>query len=593
MGTYWNPAQKPAAPRTKPQSKRARHVGVRVFLALALGSLMLPQLISPADAVHDVGVFELEGDADSSAAPGDDWDVVCDEASTGEGCDGEGSTSGATAVSFLSEGTGESIFTGGGSKDFEDTTEWKWKDGSVPDKDELLHGFAARYEQDIDSGQTGGDAGPETLLYFGADRFDNSGDAQIGFWFLQGAVAPTGTSKGGGSPFGPDAHVVGDILVLSDFTNGGTVPTISVFEWVGTGGNAPNTGGTLDVLTTNLTPSLCGAAAGDDFCAITNSGTKNAPWNFTNKSGESDFAQGELYEGGINLSSFPGLEGECFASFMVETRSSQSITAVLKDFIAGEFEECEATINTTPSSTSIQLGSSITDNAVVTGQAGGGTPTGHMEFYVCGPNTASPPVDPNCSTGGTALDGTADGGTTPTQVPLVAVAGSDPPASTATSPSFTPSAVGRYCFRGEYHPDAASLYAPVSDFDSSECFTVFDTTSVSTAQEWRPNDSATITAQGGSALSGNVVFTLYNNGTCTAGASDVNVLYTETRPVSGASPQTVSTTNDGSVASDPEFTDTTAGPTGTTHTLSWRAVYTGSPANQTGPCETSTVTITD
>ena len=39
------------------------------------------------------------------------------------------------------------IFTGGGSKDPEDITDWAWKSdtGGLPDKDNLLHSFAARY----------------------------------------------------------------------------------------------------------------------------------------------------------------------------------------------------------------------------------------------------------------------------------------------------------------------------------------------------------------------------------------------------------------------------------------------------------------
>ena len=39
------------------------------------------------------------------------------------------------------------IFTGGGSKDRIDVASWAWKDGAggLPDKDNLTHSFAARY----------------------------------------------------------------------------------------------------------------------------------------------------------------------------------------------------------------------------------------------------------------------------------------------------------------------------------------------------------------------------------------------------------------------------------------------------------------
>ena len=73
-----------------------------------------------------------------------------------------------------------SLFTGGGSKDPLPIEQWAWKNGGgLPDKDNLLHSFAAKYHEP-DGGGT-----PSTYLYFGSDRYDNSGDAQQGFWFLR------------------------------------------------------------------------------------------------------------------------------------------------------------------------------------------------------------------------------------------------------------------------------------------------------------------------------------------------------------------------------------------------------------------------
>jgi hypothetical protein len=109
---------------------------------------------------------------------------------------------------------------------------------------------------------------------------------------------------------------------------------------------------------------------------------------------------------------------------------------------------------------------------------------------------------------------------------------------------------------------------------------VTDTSETSTEQNWRPNDSATVESTGGSPLAGSVVFTLYNNGTC-----DGTVLYTETRPVSGASPQIVSTTNDGTTPGDPLVSASA--------TVSWRAVFTStnSVEGSTAPCESTVLTI--
>jgi hypothetical protein len=124
----------------------------------------------------------------------------------------------------------------------------------------------------------------------------------------------------------------------------------------------------------------------------------------------------------------------------------------------------------------------------------------------------------------------------------------------------------------------------VAEGSTGECFTVTDTTSLTTAQNWRPNDSATITSAGGSTLDGSVTFTLFDSGDCTG-----TVLYTETVdiPAGTASPATVSTTNDGS---DPNDYLATAD-----ETVSWRVHFTSDDPNvgpsTDDPCETSTLTI--
>src|SRR5262249_27368582 len=72
--------------------------------------------------------------------------------------------------------------------------------------------------------------------------------------------------------------------------------------------------------------------------AVANTGPISLPWSYTNKSGQSQPAAGELLEEGVDLTAL-GLEG-CFATFMAETRSSQSPTATLSDFVIGNFPFC-------------------------------------------------------------------------------------------------------------------------------------------------------------------------------------------------------------------------------------------------------------
>jgi len=230
--------------------KRRRRFLLGPLFVVALVALFLT---TGAQAVHDLGVFELDADTPGASpavtdntSPGlpDDWDRVCNLA-TGGGLAGCGTTANANTssakVAFDTDPPGTSIYTGGGSKDPIDIPSWRSKDGSVPDKDDLLHAFAARYSVPATTcpGVTGTTC---ELLYFGADRFDNSGDSQIGFWFFRSTVSlnPDGTFSGvhtaGTVPH--SSATPGDILILSDFTQGGTQPTVRVFEWVGSGGRA-------------------------------------------------------------------------------------------------------------------------------------------------------------------------------------------------------------------------------------------------------------------------------------------------------------------------------------------------------------------
>lgn len=274
------------------------------------------------------GVIELDGDIFENTADGEDWETI--------NCNGGT----AQAKAFVTDGLALSIFTQGGSKDPEDISAWRWKDGAVPDKDELLNAYAAKY-----TGTTEGDA----IIAFGTDRYDSSGDAFIGAWFFQQSIyagAEGRFRQGDASNPDPDdpvaTHTVGDVLVLLNFTGGGTsFGSSNVYEWVGVAPcpvGAPRVRNTLcDVTGTATNPPIgvSNATAQDipDSC----------PWNaaFTPKSGTAGvIPAAQFFEGGINLDAFPALAGSCFNSFLVETRSSSSVTAQLKDFVIGAFNTC-------------------------------------------------------------------------------------------------------------------------------------------------------------------------------------------------------------------------------------------------------------
>src|SRR5262249_24078366 len=160
----------------------------------------------------------------------------------------------------------------------------------------------------------------DVILYCGLDRFDNSGDATAGFWFLQNPVGENSSvTQNGGHPF-TGTHADGDILLVSDFTVGGSVSTIKGFRWTPNDPNRP------------LVPV---PPPPNSTFAIVNGSTITLPWSFTNKSKtpNNGALPGEFLEEGVNLSAL-GLGG-CFSNFIAETRSSQSPTATLSDFVIG------------------------------------------------------------------------------------------------------------------------------------------------------------------------------------------------------------------------------------------------------------------
>lgn len=279
-------------------------------LMALMGVAMVALAVFIGGGVDDPNIFELEGNATNDAPPGDDWANVNS---------GGGSSLAHTGLVTDLITSGDNIFTGGGSKDGHDIADWDSRTGAPPDKDDIEHAFAAAYRLPNN----------DTALYFGADRYDNSGDSQIGFWFLQGNISynpATGKFEGTAGPDGK-LHRVGDLLIVAHFTTGGAVPEIEVFRW---------TGSDITLVVPSNT-AVCDPATGDaTMCAVVNGATVPSPWTFINKSGGTSFLPGEFFEGGLNLSKLArdlNIPVPCFATFMAETRASDKPDSVLKDFV--------------------------------------------------------------------------------------------------------------------------------------------------------------------------------------------------------------------------------------------------------------------
>jgi hypothetical protein len=239
-------------------------------------------------------------------------------------------------------------FQGGGSKDALDLSSWAYSATGTPNKDTLNAGYAAAYNLSGDFD-----------VIFGADRLSPNGDANIGIWFFQQSVG-LANGKFVNTATGLAAHHVnGDVFLISAFTGGGGNSTISAYKWDNNCTTAVKNPKVGDCAASNLrvletASSVCGT---NDECAATNGSTVSASW--ASYSGNS-IASPLFFEGGLDITkAFAGSATPCFASFLEETRSSQSTSAVLKDFLLGSFPVCSISV-TKACGTATLSGSTIT-----------------------------------------------------------------------------------------------------------------------------------------------------------------------------------------------------------------------------------------
>jgi hypothetical protein len=488
------------------------------LLCLVLTITTAVVFISGAVAVNNTGAFELDGNAVTShsgtGAP-DDFDRVCYQVAKDDGatntdatakCFGGGDTAtptgtnGATATAWTDASDNPEIFTGGGSKDHSDPqNSWLWKPAdTVPDKDTILHAFASRYSLAKDAATCPAPATSTTcdVIFFGSDRFANDGDSQLGFWFTQNKVSTTNTPSNGGFTFNGH-HTNGDLLVISDFSNGGTTSTIRAYFWDTTCGSdhtaankifsSPGPGQCADSnlrLKAQSSNANCATSASTaNFCGIVNGANgATAPWSFLDKTGHSTFSQGEFYEAGVNLSGL-GIGTECFSSVIAESRASDSVGSVLKDLVAQNFGDCTSGTSTTPQADTgggsgyenvgedpgVSIGTAarlhVRDHATLTvtnATSFGGT----IDYYLCGPLALA--STGNCATGGVKVSTVNVSGGGEYFSNDSAKGGSD---TVLTS-------VGRYCWRAVYSGDSSKGVPGSSDptgstdTSTTECFKV-------------------------------------------------------------------------------------------------------------------------
>ena len=267
----------------------------------------------------------------------------------------------------------------------------------------------------------------------------------------------------------------GDKLITYDLSKGGTVPSISIRTWDGSewGPATVISGGqnadALGSINTSLIPA-------------TDSGGLGALDPFT------------FGEAAISFEALFG-SGACgtFGSAYLKSRSSDSFTAELKDFVPPEqvnISNCPSGLTTT-ATTTVTVGGVISDTAhLVVGAGAGGTITFHLYS------------DAGCTTEVT------------TGLSPVTVNGPDDYNSgnyTTSASDFGGVLPGTYYWTAEYSGDATNDGSTTSCGDANESSIVTKAPSgISTSQSVYPNDSATITGGG----TGSVRFRLYAGATC-------------------------------------------------------------------------------
>jgi len=490
-----------------------RYVQATIIIALVTLGIAIP-FLKTALALTDVGnagVFELDGNIvkDSSTTLPTDWGSLFNSVGVTQtlppgGLDAHWVNDGPHAV------TDNTTFTTGSKDTLDISANWACTpSNNITPKDDILHSYSFAIVP-----QSGSRAG-HLMIYGGFERFANNGAGDLGLWLLQDPTVGCSSTKGAVSFTG--VHAVGDLLVVAEFSTGGSVTTLNLFEWVGITKATPL--GVMNVTASGGADCTVSPVTAN-ICARSNTLSIPTPWSTQDKtSAPNTLAAAEFFEVGIDLTGLFGSNTPCVNRFLFDTRTSPTLTATLVDYAEGVLTTCpHAQISTTVSPATITIGGSATDTAKVTLDQPSAMVSGTVDFKVYGPVATNTPT---C----TALAGSFLG------VPI-----SGPgTGATATSGSFTPSSPGYYFWTATYNPASVANgdTKSTSCGDMGETLTVVSshiTTSASNpvALGSTSSDTATVTLTPNSQpVLGTVDFTVYgpvatNTATCTTIAATIS-----------------------------------------------------------------------
>ncbi|MEO8424940.1 MAG: SpaA isopeptide-forming pilin-related protein, partial [Actinomycetota bacterium] len=251
-------------------------------LAVALG---MPAALASHPEVSLAGSnFEIDTDANlkmDDATPSIDWASVTETRRND-------SPSGANDESF-GQGTKES------------TTVPVVVDGGIPPNKSDLKAFGV-YQEGAGSGGF--------LNLFWSRVQDPSGTTNMDFEFNKNRCPGAGCSANGVTPL----RTAGDILVIYDLSQGGTHPTLSIRRWTGSAWGPPTDLSAASDAAGSINTSAIPSADSDGLGALD-------PRTF----GEAQLDLAAIFSGSTTCTSF--------GSAYLKSRSSDSFTAALKDFV--------------------------------------------------------------------------------------------------------------------------------------------------------------------------------------------------------------------------------------------------------------------
>lgn len=298
--------------------KRKPHLALLVAALTATSGLYLTATTASADhcptAEHLAGsAFEIDTDANGA-------DLEPEDANCIDWLDGSGGVRGEKKKDQLSGATDDSFGEGTSEDDPVPTP----VDGSIPPNKSDLSWFGVNTET----------AGGEQFLQLFWSRVQNpKGTTNMDFELNKEGCFPPEETDGCSANGVTPVRSVDDLLITYELSKGGTFPTISIWKWNGSNWVGPNPLSTEDAIGSVNKKTILQ----DDANGIG-----------ANKDGGLDpFTFGEA---SISFDAlFP--EGTCggFGSAYLKSRSSDSFTSALKDFIAPmqvNINNCPAPITT-------------------------------------------------------------------------------------------------------------------------------------------------------------------------------------------------------------------------------------------------------